>query len=102
MFNTKLVLQSDVNVMLQSRERIETAPIYFAPSTKPLSLATSFLYFPAKLHFMDYRVLARGILHIYAAAECRVASRRATVPFCCRGMRRKSRNRLCYKEKILL
>lgn len=52
--------------------------------------ATTFLYFSEKLRSMGYRVLARGILHIYTQRQTVVASRRATVQsFPRRGMRRK-------------
>ncbi|KAL0128253.1 hypothetical protein PUN28_003485 [Cardiocondyla obscurior] len=44
-------------------------------ATKPLSLVATFLYFSGKLRSMGYRVLARGILHIYTVADRRGAQR---------------------------
>lgn len=68
--NTKLARVFDVNIMLH---HVRVKHLNFA--TKPLSLVATFLYFSGKLRSMGYRVLARGILHIYTVADRRGAQR---------------------------
>lgn len=90
--NMKLSRVLDVNIMLHP---VRVKHLNFA--TKPLSLVATFLYFSGKLRSMGYRVLARGILHIYTVADRRGAQRYSFPVGGCGG----SHGRLRHKEKIL-
>jgi len=70
LYSMKLTRVFDVNIMLHP---VRVKHLNFA--TKPLSLVATFLYFSEKLRSMGYRVLARGILHIYTVADRRGAQR---------------------------
>lgn len=83
----------DVNIMLHP---VRVKHLNFA--TKPLSLVATFLYFSAKLRSLGYRVLARGILHIYTVADRRGAQRYSFPVEGCGG---RDRSRLRHKEEIL-
>lgn len=91
--NMKLARVFDVNIMLHP---VRVKHLNFP--TKPLSLVATFLYFSGKLRSMGYRVLARGILHIYTVADRRGAQRYSFPVGGCGG---RAAAELRHKEKIL-